>query len=926
MTDAQRLTDLLRARPGGAAWQEICTLLEACDERTLAAVTPLVLRWPAAQREMPDHWWAQWVRGDPRPCHLLAGTRNLGRLDRVETGTVATPVEEDWDEEPPAPAADRAAGRAADSAADCAPDCAPEGSPEGSPGIAPAVAAARQTSEVSAATALSPAPGAPLVPAAGVLPDALAMTDPLPAPPAAASFYQGASAVAAPPGLRWLALGARAAWQDRGGDIVRWETTRDAPLVWYLDGGECHDEAYDLQVSPDGRTVATSVHGVWRAWSAATGRPLWRLGPDRTGTGGTGPEEGSTSLDDLVRIAFSGDGRRVAFGTGSSDVVSVLDSRTGRILLALDREAEAFGPVALDRTGARLAHACPAGRVAIREVATGRLLATADTGLTALTALAMAPDGTAVFAVGGTVGGVPEAAGLLTRARPGARLLTLAAVPHRTGPDGTALLPAGPVIRPAPAPESIDAASPASAMTARAAWTPAGPHAFLAADFGSVLFDAEGRVLWADPAGAAGSFTPDGRALVVVQEEVTAWFLDGLRRPDGAPPAAGPPAPGTVLLGGLPCGLGRNDSAQPSGAGRTALNGLNGLNGPNAAAGRRPPEPPAGQPGPPPCSYWPVWPAAVTDEARRLVFSAKVDRFCGERRDVLCHWPDGEPGRTEPRITLLPGGPEAAADCALAFSPRGDAVARALSGAACQLLLHDPDTGECRWSWALPPGPAAGGPADLHLAFSGNGRRLVLASATGRVVLLDVRRGTPLHTLAEPAGPHHTALDTTGGLLAYGTAEQRVLVRATGTGQVLLDTAPARLRRITGLAFAPDARTLAVAGATRSQDAALWLLPLPPGRRPGGGAPAAGPAAEPRIAVHDFPMSDPSDGALVWSAAGPRVHFAGDRAAGVVWDAATGRVLADIPFGAQQGGVALSPDGATLVTVTQYGARRWPLP
>jgi hypothetical protein len=96
MTDPHRLAELLRSRPHGALWEKICAVLEECDSSELVAATGPVLRWPAAQRSMPDHWWAQWTSGDRRPYHALAGTRRLGLLDSVETGTVDVPVEEDW--------------------------------------------------------------------------------------------------------------------------------------------------------------------------------------------------------------------------------------------------------------------------------------------------------------------------------------------------------------------------------------------------------------------------------------------------------------------------------------------------------------------------------------------------------------------------------------------------------------------------------------------------------------------------------------------------------------------------------------------------------------------------------------------------------------------------------------------------------------
>ncbi|WP_219806332.1 hypothetical protein, partial [Streptomyces sp. SM12] len=176
-----------------------------------------------------------------------------------------------------------------------------------------------------------------------------------------ACLDHGAAAVAAPASLRWLVVGAHASWQERGGDIVRWETTRDAPLVWYQHGADTQDEPCEVQVSPDGEITVTAVEGSWTAWSAATGKPLWRLDPALTGSA-AGSGRGSMSLDDPVRFAFSGDGGRLAVGTGSSDVVAVVDSRTGAMVLSVPGGGDAFGPVALDTHGRLLAHAAPGGR------------------------------------------------------------------------------------------------------------------------------------------------------------------------------------------------------------------------------------------------------------------------------------------------------------------------------------------------------------------------------------------------------------------------------------------------------------------------------------------------------------------------------------------------------------------------------------
>ncbi|NJQ07920.1 hypothetical protein HCN56_20615, partial [Streptomyces lonarensis] len=460
MTDAARLDRLLASRPGRDAWDEVCELLERCDEARLSAVTAAVLRWPAAQRPMPDRWWAQWTRGDVRPYHALAGTRGLGGLDSVETGTVPRPVEEDWsdwaDQADLADLASLTGLLGPTRPGPLTPDHGADGfGPDGFtlPGLPPGEPADEL---------LPPAPdglfplhrgaeprlfggpldgaglpeldspyshGGPDAPLAGPigaggprLSDGAVGLPPYAGVPtgagheAVAGLDQGAAAVAAPSSLRWLAVGGRATSPARGSDLVRWETTRDAPLVWYLSGADSSDEPTEIQVSPDGEVVVTAVEGSWAAWSAATGRRLWLLGPEENGSAAGG--RGSDSLDDPVRLAFSGDGRRLAFGTTGSDVVAVIDSRTGEPLLSVPPGADAFGPVALDAHGSLLAHAAHGGRVVLRDVATGEVLAVGESGLTSVAALALAPDGHAVFAVGGAVGGGPGDAGLTVRARP----------------------------------------------------------------------------------------------------------------------------------------------------------------------------------------------------------------------------------------------------------------------------------------------------------------------------------------------------------------------------------------------------------------------------------------------------------------------------------------------------------------------------
>ncbi|OEV04600.1 WD40 repeat domain-containing protein [Streptomyces oceani] len=331
-----------------------------------------------------------------------------------------------------------------------------------------------------------------------------------------ADFYHGATAVAAPSDLSWVALGAAAEWHHNGGDIVRWNTIEKDRLTWLLGGGDYHDEPHDMQVSPDGRTVLTSVESCLHAWSAETGDELWTH-PERSGSDDEeeeeddfGDEEDEEDEDeDLVRISFSGDSCRVAIGTCTSGRVEVREAETGRVVLSIPAGQQAFGPVALDENGRLLAHTSPGGRVVVREADSGTVLVTAQTRLSHVNALAMAPDGTAVFAVGGTA----------DDAAPAAQLLKLDPA-HAVGA----------LIRPTELPVEIDTSS--FTFATRAMWTDRGPYAFVTADKGSVLFDSTARTLWAYPTRQIVSFTPDGRAMVTVDETIEAWFLTGLAAPE----------------------------------------------------------------------------------------------------------------------------------------------------------------------------------------------------------------------------------------------------------------------------------------------------------------------------------------------------------------------------------------------------------
>jgi hypothetical protein len=316
-----------------------------------------------------------------------------------------------------------------------------------------------------------------------------------------ASFGEGAVSVACPPDPAWLVLGAAAEWHHNGGDIVVWGTGPQVPSRMLLDGGAFHDEALDVQISPDGGVAVASVEGRLHAWRTPGGEQLWQLD--------LGPAQESVDSFDMVgmttRIGFSGDGRRVAAGSVARGL-RVIDTATGHVLFT--QEVADCGPVALDHAGRLLAHAGDAGAIVVRETASG-VLTSHDTGLSTVSAVTFAADGSGLLAAGSDAAEDAVAAVLLTL-------------------DGDRVVDSR-LIRPGGLPPDMSARSPLAAVCTRCVWGGQGPLVLAVDDDCAVLFDERGRLLWIESGQVAGGFSPAGDVLTLVGDTVIAVFLAGLR-------------------------------------------------------------------------------------------------------------------------------------------------------------------------------------------------------------------------------------------------------------------------------------------------------------------------------------------------------------------------------------------------------------
>ncbi|QHY97663.1 hypothetical protein SSPS47_21390 [Streptomyces sp. S4.7] len=337
------LGEMLKGPCSRSLWDRLCPLLEALDETQAAAVATGLRSWSPEQRPMPDRWWAEWLSGDVRPYHALAGTRRLGRLVDVESARVPAEPEADRDEYEEAN--DRVHTPSGYALTDGVASF-----PYGAIAVA-APSGLRRL--VFGAVAEWHHNGGDVVGWSTVANGPLT------------SFLDGAD------------------YHDNPLDIRISRTARPWPPRWSAAG-------------TPGRRPGRGC-GRW------TPRRSGRAGRGRTTVTRRRRRTTSWASTFPVRFSYDAAGRRVAVGRLRGGPVAVLDARTGHVLAGAPGPDgagwEGEGPVALDAAGRLLAHA-RGSRLVVREADGGAALAEADTGLVTIHAMAVAPDGTGFLAVG----------------------------------------------------------------------------------------------------------------------------------------------------------------------------------------------------------------------------------------------------------------------------------------------------------------------------------------------------------------------------------------------------------------------------------------------------------------------------------------------------------------------------------------------
>jgi WD40 repeat protein len=158
----------------------------------------------------------------------------------------------------------------------------------------------------------------------------------------------------------------------------------------------------------------------------------------------------------------------------------------------------------------------------------------------------------------------------------------------------------------------------------------------------------------------------------------------------------------------------------------------------------------------------------------------------------------------------------------IALSPDG----KTLVTGADTLKVWDADTGAARGDLPVDEGEAV-----VSLRFAPDGRLLAIGTRDGNVTLWDVPGHKALHRVAYPKAPYALAFTRDGGRLAV-SGTSKIMLFDTRSGKEVKQLAsksegtPASHPDVAALAFAPDGKTLAVAG----YDAVVRLLDVDTGK------------------------------------------------------------------------------------------------